>query len=101
MLLVLNNGFVFALHTDDQLAAVSSLYPGMVVYQCPDAPVNPGDPDPRTPAQIAAVYRDQRRVAYAALGDQFDMIYHDLVNGTTVWRDAITAIKTQFPKPTT
>ena len=47
------------------------------------------------------VYRDQRRLQYPALGDQLDMIYHDLVNGTTVWKNTITAIKAANPKPTT
>lgn len=36
---------------------------------------------------------------YPALGAQFDMMYHDLLSGTTVWRDTITQIKTDYPKP--
>ena len=99
MLLILSNGTVVATHKDEQLLEVAPLYPGMVIFQCPDGTAQAGDPDPRTPEQIAAVYRDQRRVAYALLGDQLDMIYHDQVNGTTVWRDTVSAIKSQFPKP--
>ncbi len=100
MILVINEGKVFALHTDEQLAQLSALYPGFILYQCPDMAIMPGDPDPRTPEQIAAHYRDQRRPVYPTVSDQLDMIYHDQVNGTTVWRDTIAAVKSQFPKST-
>ena len=43
-------------------------------------------------------YRELRKEAYPSLGDQADMQYHDLMNGTTTWQDAITAVKLQFPK---
>ena len=36
---------------------------------------------------------------YASLGDQLDQQYKDAVNGTTTWKDAITAVKTAHPKP--
>tara|TARA_R100001244_G_scaffold96757_1_gene72474 strand:- start:354 stop:671 length:318 start_codon:yes stop_codon:yes gene_type:complete len=35
---------------------------------------------------------------YPSIGDQLDMQYHDLVNDTTTWKDAIKAIKDQYPK---
>jgi|SRR5208282_882566 len=102
MILIINEGKVFAFHTDEQLSKLGDLYPvGFAIYQCPDMAIMPGDPDPRTPEQIAAFYRDQRRLVYPSLSDQLDMIYHDQVNGTTVWRDTIAAVKSQFPKPTT
>lgn len=101
MILIINEGKVFALHTDDQLQQLSTLYPGSTIYQCPEMVIMPGDPDPRTPEQIAAVYRDYRRTVYPSLTDQLDMIYHDQVNGTTVWRDTIAAVKSQFPRPAT
>jgi hypothetical protein len=28
-----------------------------------------------------------------------DMIYHDAMDGTTTWKDAITAVKVKHPKP--
>lgn len=31
--------------------------------------------------------------------DQLDMQYHDAVNGTTTWKDHITAVKNANPKP--
>ena len=40
----------------------------------------------------------KRRVAYGSVGDQLDMQYHDLVNGTTVWRDHVAKVKADNPK---
>jgi len=36
---------------------------------------------------------------YPTIGDQLDMIYHDQVDGTTTFKDAIEAIKDANPKP--
>ena len=36
---------------------------------------------------------------YPTIGDQLDMIYHDQVDGTTTFKDAIKAIKDAIPKP--
>ena len=44
-------------------------------------------------------YKDDRVAAYAALGDQLDMQYHDLLNGTTTFKDHIAKVKTDNPKP--
>lgn len=43
-------------------------------------------------------YREERKKAYAPIGDQLDMIYWDLINKTTKWRDHITEIKNRFPE---
>lgn len=40
----------------------------------------------------------QRVSAYPSLDKQLDMLYWDQVNGTTVWKDTIAAVKEQFPK---
>ena len=48
-------------------------------------------------------YRIQQAImhrVYPSVDSQLDMMYHDLVNGTTVWKDTITAIKLANPKPT-
>lgn len=37
---------------------------------------------------------------YPSLEEQMDMQYHDAVNGTTTWKDAIQAVKDANPKPT-
>jgi hypothetical protein len=47
----------------------------------------------------AIAYREARRNAYADIGDQLDMQYHDLVDGTTTWRDHVAAVKAAHPKP--
>ena len=44
-------------------------------------------------------YAELRRNAYADIGDQLDMQYHDLVDGTTTWRDHVAAVKAANPKP--
>ena len=44
-------------------------------------------------------YADYRREAYPSTGDQLDMQSHDLLDGTTTWRDAIQAVKDAHPKP--
>jgi|ETNvirnome_6_100_1030635.scaffolds.fasta_scaffold12654_2 hypothetical protein len=47
----------------------------------------------------AVVYKRNRRDEYPSIGDQLDMQYHDGVDGTTTWADAIAAVKTKYPKP--
>jgi hypothetical protein len=39
-----------------------------------------------------------RQQAYPSIQEQLDMQYHDAVNGTTTWQDAITKVKTDNPK---
>ena len=36
---------------------------------------------------------------YASIGDQLDMQYKDLLNGTTIWKDHVAKVKSDFPKP--
>lgn len=47
----------------------------------------------------STAYTQQREDAHIKIGDQLDMQYWDLVNGTTVWKDYVAAIKAEFPKP--
>ncbi len=101
--LVLKNGKIVGIHEMHQ--DVRGIYPDcdIITYDKP-LPVNeygiPLDDDPRTEAEKKEAYKDQRRAAYPTIGEQLDMLYRDTVNGTTVWRDEITNIKEQFPKPT-
>jgi len=44
-------------------------------------------------------YVQARQEAYASLGDQLDMQYHDVVNSTTTWKDHIAKVKSDNPKP--
>tara|TARA_Y100000114_G_C11573072_1_gene237362 strand:+ start:294 stop:605 length:312 start_codon:yes stop_codon:yes gene_type:complete len=39
-----------------------------------------------------------RQQAYPSVQDQLDMQYHDQVNGTTTWKDAIAKVKSDNPK---
>jgi|TARA_R110000823_G_scaffold103986_1_gene221710 hypothetical protein len=36
---------------------------------------------------------------YASTGDQLDMQYKDLLNGTTLWKDHVAKVKSDHPKP--
>ena len=42
---------------------------------------------------------EARRNAYASIEDQLDQQYHDLVDDTTTWKDAIAKVKSDHPKP--
>ena len=50
-------------------------------------------------AYDAKQYQRDRAKAYPLIGDQLDMQYHDLVDDTTTWKDAIQAVKDANPKP--
>lgn len=48
-------------------------------------------------AYLAAnAYKAQRAAAYPSFADQFDLLYH---GGLDAWKEAIDAVKTEFPKP--
>tara|TARA_R110000823_G_C15644269_1_gene470241 strand:+ start:224 stop:520 length:297 start_codon:yes stop_codon:yes gene_type:complete len=44
-------------------------------------------------------YVDKRGVAYPTWQEQLDMQYHDQLNNTTTWKDAIAKVKSDNPKP--
>tara|TARA_Y100001951_G_C11285953_1_gene268677 strand:- start:290 stop:616 length:327 start_codon:yes stop_codon:yes gene_type:complete len=46
-----------------------------------------------------ANYAEFRREAYGTIGDQLDMQYKDALNGTSTWKDHITAVKAKYQKP--
>jgi hypothetical protein len=98
--LVIKNGEVIAtheMHTD-----VADKYPGCEIISYPTCPSSTElgyGPDPRTAQEKREAYRDKRRLEYPTMVDQLDMIYHDAMNGTTTWTDAITVVKTRHPRP--
>ena len=47
----------------------------------------------------AKQYQRDRETSYPSIQEQLDMQYHDAVNGTTTWKDAIAKVKTDNPKP--
>lgn len=51
-----------------------------------------------TPTPPQKTYQELRAADYPMMQDQFDMIYHDNIDGTTVWLDTIQAVKTKHPK---
>jgi len=48
--------------------------------------------------QKSKKYIGDRQKAYPAIGEQLDMLYKDMQNGTTNWQDLITKIKLDNPK---
>jgi len=46
-------------------------------------------------------YSELRAGEYPSREDQFDMQYHDQVDGTTTWKDTIQAVKDKYPKTIT
>ena len=44
-------------------------------------------------------YQRDRADAYPSIQDQLDMQYHDAVDGTTTWKDAVAKVKSDNPKP--
>ena len=43
-------------------------------------------------------YQRQRAAEYPSITEQQDMQFHDSVNGTTTWKDAIQSVKDKYPK---
>jgi len=50
---------------------------------------------------VEPAYDELRIGEYPSREEQFDMMYWDKVNGTTVWEDTIQAIKDKYPKTIT
>lgn len=44
-------------------------------------------------------YQRDRAKEYPAIADQLDMLYHDKLDGTTTWQDAVQVVKDKYPKP--
>ena len=53
------------------------------------------------PVPPEPTYKELRAAAYPSLAEQADMAYWDRQNGTTTLDDAITAVKTKYPKGAT
>ena len=49
-------------------------------------------------AEALQIVLSNRANDYPTWQDQMDMQYHDTVNGTTTWKDAIAKVKTDNPK---
>jgi len=44
-------------------------------------------------------YQRDRASQYPSIQDQLDMQYHDAIDGTTTWKDAVAKVKADNPKP--
>ena len=53
------------------------------------------------PDIVESDYATLRQQEYPSREEQFDMQFHDQVNGTTTWKDTIQAIKDRYPKTIT
>jgi|TARA_R100000149_G_scaffold39633_1_gene15318 hypothetical protein len=49
--------------------------------------------------KAANEYKEKREDSYPDWKTQMDMQYWDSINGTTTWKDLITKIKSDNPKP--
>jgi len=54
--------------------------------------------DARSDAGVYKRFIFARTVSYGSIGEQLDMIYKDMKNGTTEWVDKVDAIKAEIPK---
>ena len=79
-----------------------SLYDGEIVYH--DGQTPPTEEALETElARLQAEYDSQeyarnRASSYPSTGDQLDMIYKDMKNGTSTHADAVEVVKTKYPK---
>ena len=46
----------------------------------------------------AQEYARDRASAFPSIGDQLDMQYHDQIDSTTTWKDAVAKVKLDNPK---
>ena len=53
------------------------------------------------PDVVELSYAKLRATEYPTREDQFDMQYHDQIDGTTTWKDTIKAVKDKYPKTIT
>lgn len=94
--LVIKDGLVLATHTPEQDIRGAYFDCEIILYR--GSYVSQGDLDPRTDEEKQNNYADKRRMAYPTIVDQLDMMYHDQVDGTTIWMETIQEIKGQYPK---
>lgn len=88
------------------------VHPNLIWRECSDDAVERGswiyNPDDNTfvnskairdatPAGQRILMVDNRIMGYGPIGDQLDAIYRDMRDGTTVWVDHISTVKTKYP----
>jgi hypothetical protein len=103
-------------HIEDYLATVKTgqwfgfsdpnnkIYSNLIVHDGSSKPTEKECTDGLAAMQAAwdlenNSYRSKRRAAYPSQEEQWDMQYWDQVNGTTIWKDTIAKVKSDYPKP--
>jgi len=79
--------------TDEQFSEIYNNKLGFGVYRYIDGVLSE---DIEISSPMIAMHNRKRK--YPNIETQLDMIFHDLEDGTSVWRDKIRAIKTKYPK---
>ena len=81
---------------------LSQLADGSIVYNSEQEPPSDSDIDAKLASMQAEYdaqeYARKREAEYPSIGDQLDMIYKDMKNGTTIHAKAVEVIKTKYPK---
>ena len=71
-----------------------------IVWENGTTPISKADIEAKM-VEVQADYdakQYQRDRVYPSIGDQLDMQYKDLLNGTTTWKDAVAKVKSDNPK---
>ena len=94
--IVSKNDSIFRLYSD--VVSIAEVEGGFAAYDKDgkEVSINMSDVD----ADFAKIdYKNKRHEAYPDWKTQMDMQYWDAINGTTKWKDLITKIKSDNPKP--
>ena len=95
----------------EKIEAIRSLVGGRITQKYNGEIIYHGDQTPPNEEAIQAKlnelqtdydskqYQRDRASQYPSIQDQLDMQYHDQVNGTTTWKDAVAKVKADNPKP--
>ena len=91
---------ISALHPTNSFVLRGDNYSQIEWVNAPESPSTQKQVDDKL-TELKAEYdanQYQRDRQYPSIGDQLDMQYHDQLNGTTTWKDAIAKVKADNPK---
>ena len=88
---------------------VTKLYPNVVSGGCNEEGINEAFDKDGNAVDVdwnlvdseydANQYQRDRAVSFPTWQEQMDMQYHDQLDGTTTWKDAVAKVKADNPKP--
>jgi hypothetical protein len=92
---------LMSLHTGQWFGFTGGVktYANLIIHDDSKAKPSEAELNAILAANAAKAYRRSRAAEYPSIGDQLDMQYHDNLDGTTTWKDAIAAVKTKYEKP--